>query len=108
MSELPNKYEEKLKALSKKDKDAYLASLLEKQDKIRERSRLAAQAKRDAGLKVFSFDLKPTDIDKFKELMQRTRFDKTELLIRMMQVYERSLQQQHQQQNPNQQNQQRR
>jgi hypothetical protein len=108
MSELLNKYDGKLKALSKKDKDVYLASLLEKQDKIRERSRLAAQAKRDAGLKVFSFDLKPTDIDKFKELMQRTRFDKSELFLKMMQVYERSLQQQQQQQNPSQQNQQRR
>jgi hypothetical protein len=59
-------------------------------------------------LKAFSFDLKPTDIDKFKELMQRTRFDKSELFLKMMQVYERSLQQQQQQQNPNQQNQQRR
>lgn len=108
MSELLNKYDDKLKALSKKDKDIYLASLLEKQDKIRERSRLAAQAKRDAGLKVFSFDLKPNDIDKFKELMQRTRYDKTDLFLKMMQVYERSLQQQQQQQNPNQQNQQRR
>jgi len=108
MSELLNKYDDKLKALSKKDRDIYLASLLEKQDKIRERSRLAAQAKRDAGLKAFSFDLKPTDIDKFKELMQRTRFDKSELFLKMMQVYERSLQQQQQQQNPNQQNQQRR
>jgi len=58
-------------------------------------------------LKAFSFDLKPTDIDKFKELMQRTRFDKSELFLKMMQVYERSLQQQ-QQQNPNQQTQQRR
>lgn len=108
MSELLNKYDDKLKALSKKDKDAYLASLLQKQDKIRERSRLAAQAKRDAGLKVFSFDLKPADIDRFKDLMQRTRFDKTELFLRMLQVYEKSLQQQQQQQNPNQQNQQRR
>jgi hypothetical protein len=109
MSELLNKYSEDLKKISKEDKDLYTVKMLEQQNKARERSRNAAKAKREANIKQLAVDLSEQDLNKFKELMQKTKQNKTELLQKMMQIYERTLntQQQQQQQN-NPQNQQRR
>lgn len=109
MSELLNKYSEDLKKISKDEKDLYTAQMLELRNKAKERSRIAAKAKREANIKQLAVDLPVEDIEKFKQLLRRAKLNKTELFQKMLQMYERTLnsQQQQQQQN-NMQNQQRR
>ena len=101
MSDLLNKYSEDLKKISKDEKDLYTVQMLELRNKARERSRIAAKAKRESGVKQLTIDLSEAELNKFKELMQRARYNKTELLQKMMQIYERSLQQQQQNQQQN-------
>lgn len=112
MTDTPNTLEDLIKKMPKEEKDSKLFKLLQQEEKARKRSKDAAIAKKEAGMKQFSAYLPEQDINKFKELMKKTRLNKTEFLQKLIQVYERSLQQQQQnqqqtqQQNP--QNQQRR
>ena len=103
MTEELNKFDEILKKIPKEERDIKLLKVLKQEEKARERSRNAAKTKREAGIKQLTIDLSEADLNKFKELMQRVRYNKTELLQKMMQIYERSLQNQQQQQSQNQQ-----
>lgn len=108
MSELLQKHSDKLKGLSKEQKDEQLALLYEKQEKMRERSREVTKKKKEMNIKRLSIDLHESAINEFKELMSSTKNSKSELLLDMMQVYKQVLhnRQQKQQQQQSQQSQQ--
>lgn len=103
MTEQLKKYDDQIKKMSKEEKDLYIAKLLEQKEKAKEKAKEVANAKKEAGIKQLSIDLKESDINRFKILLQNTRANKTELFIKMLNIYERSLQQQQQQNQQNQQ-----
>ena len=106
MTEDLNKVEELLKRMPKEEKDSKLLRVLKQEEKAKERSRNTAQIKKQAGIKQLSIDLQEPDLIKFKSLMQAMRYNKTELIQYMMQLCERSIQQQQQSQQHSQHNQQ--
>ena len=91
MSELVQKHGEKLKGLSKDQKDEQLALLYEKQERAREKSRAVTKKKKEMNIKRLSIDLHESAIDEYKELMQSTKNSKTDLLLDMIQVYKQVL-----------------
>jgi hypothetical protein len=98
MKELLEEFSEQLKKMPKEEKDLQLAKLLKQKEKARIKSKEVAKVKKASGIKQLSIDVSEQDLNKFKELMQKVRYNKTELLQKMMQIYERSLQNQQQQQ----------
>jgi hypothetical protein len=91
MSELVKKHSDKLKNLSKDEKDAQLAKVYEQQEKAREKSKLVTQKKKEQNIKRLSIDLHEENIHEFKELMENTKNSKTELLLDMIKVYKQML-----------------
>ncbi len=104
MADTTNNLEDLIKKMPKEEKDSKLFKLLQQTEKAKQRSRDAAKAKKEAGMKQLAIYLPQQDIDKFKKFMDDERYNKTEFVQKLLQIYEKYQQQQQRNQQQQQQN----
>lgn len=79
--------DEQVKKLSQADTKEYAKQLIKQKELAKQRSKINAQRKKEAGIKQLSLDLPEDIFNEFKKLMQTTGVNKTTLFANMLATY---------------------
>lgn len=87
MADIDKIIDEQVKKLSQADTKEYAKQLIKQKELARQRSKINAQRKKEAGIKQLLLDLPEVMFNEFKNLMQITGVNKTTLFANMLTTY---------------------